>query len=277
MDVMLELTQENTLKEKVLQENLRVHALENRLYLPRHPEQTNFFQSRVLRNFLNQLDRHLKDSPSSILDLGCGTGYLYLPLLERGHTLTGVDLSDEMIDVLQQQVPQEAKSRSTLLAMEVEAFLATEAQTYDAVVLSALLHHLYDYESVVNKVCAKVKPGGMLMIFFEPLRQKVTSPVRYGLHKSLARLDEAVYKMDMKLKRIPLLEEDYEFSDYQRRFGGIDPNRLVELLTVDGMETLDVEKYCSRRYGIPAFISTCVLKTQNTFNLLARKKGGRLE
>ena len=208
---MLELTEQNTLKEKVLQENLRVHALENRLYLPRHPEQTNFFQKGILRNSLTQLHSHLKDSPSRILDLGCGTGYLYLPLLKRGHTLTGVDLSQEMIDVLQQQVPQEVQSRSTLLAMEVEAFLATDAQTYDAVVLSALLHHLYDYESVIRKICAKVKPGGMLMIFFEPLRQKVTSRVRYGLHKSLARLDEVVYEMDMKVKKIPLFEEDYEF------------------------------------------------------------------
>ena len=32
-----------TTKEKVLEENRRVHALENRLYLSRHPEQTNFF------------------------------------------------------------------------------------------------------------------------------------------------------------------------------------------------------------------------------------------
>ena len=40
------------------------------------------------------------------------------------------------------------------------------------------------------------------------------------------------------------------------------------------METLAVEKYCSRRYGIPAFLSTWVLQTQNTFNLLAMKKDG---
>jgi hypothetical protein len=37
-------------KEKVLEENRRVHALENRLYLSRHPEQTNFFQNAILRN-----------------------------------------------------------------------------------------------------------------------------------------------------------------------------------------------------------------------------------
>ncbi len=37
--------------------------------------------------------------PSKILDLGCGTGNLTLPLARRGYELTGVDLSQEMVAV----------------------------------------------------------------------------------------------------------------------------------------------------------------------------------
>ena len=40
-------------KDKVLEENRRVHALENRLYLSRHPEQTNYFQSSILEKTVN--------------------------------------------------------------------------------------------------------------------------------------------------------------------------------------------------------------------------------
>ena len=48
------------LKEKVLEENRRVHALENQLYLSRHPEQTNFFQNLIVEKNLDQKQRLIK-------------------------------------------------------------------------------------------------------------------------------------------------------------------------------------------------------------------------
>lgn len=42
--------------------------------------------------------------PSRILDLGCGTGNLTIPLAKRGYRLTGVDLSGAMIDVAKMKV-----------------------------------------------------------------------------------------------------------------------------------------------------------------------------
>ena len=47
---------ESTLtREKVLEENKRVHKLEDKFYLDRHPEQTNFHQSRILRKAVDQV------------------------------------------------------------------------------------------------------------------------------------------------------------------------------------------------------------------------------
>ena len=70
---------EKALREKILEENRKVHARENVLYLARHPEQTNFYQTRVLKNMIEQLCRHLPDKRDGgahpkILDLGCGSG-----------------------------------------------------------------------------------------------------------------------------------------------------------------------------------------------------------
>ena len=70
-------------KEKVLEENRRVHALENRLYLSRHPEQTNFFQNAILKKTVNKVCVTLKPN-AKILDLGCGTGYLSLEVFVKG-------------------------------------------------------------------------------------------------------------------------------------------------------------------------------------------------
>lgn len=260
------------LKEKILEENRRVHARENALYLTRHPEQTNFYQTRVLENMLERVCRRLPGPQARILDLGCGTGYLYLPLLARGYQMRGVDLSDTLIRVLENSIPPHLKANSKLEVSDVLEFARHDSTLYDAVVISALLHHLFDYEQVLKTFCCKLKPGGILLVFFEPLKQAIVSPLRYTLHKALSRMEETFYKMEMSLRGIPLFEDDYHLSDYQRQFGGIDPNHLIELSQAEGMEVLALEKYCARRYGLSALIANHLLGTQNTFNLLMKKK-----
>jgi len=50
---------ESTLtREKVLEENKRVHKLEDQFYLDRHPEQTNFYQARILKKTIETKEAH---------------------------------------------------------------------------------------------------------------------------------------------------------------------------------------------------------------------------
>lgn len=263
---------ESTLtREKVLEENKRVHKLENKLYLDRHPEQTNFYQSRILKRTVNQVCSLMNPTGGDILELGCGTGYLYLEFLKRGHKITGVDLSVEMINVLEGRIPKDCREQSKLVVSDVETFADIDDKKYSTIILSALLHHLHDFESVIKVYCDRLIPGGIFLIFFEPLKQGIKSPIRYAIHKTLASIDEDFYQRKMARCGVSLLEEEYHVSDYQRRFGGIDPYKLSDLFTAEGLKILEIEKYCARRYGLSSFLATCVFKTQNTFNLLAQK------
>ena len=38
-------------------------------------------------------------SPSLMLDLGCGTGNITIPLAEHGYDMIGIDLSEEMLGI----------------------------------------------------------------------------------------------------------------------------------------------------------------------------------
>ena len=263
---------ESTLtREKVLEENKRVHKLEDKFYLDRHPEQTNFYQSRILRKTIGQVCSLMDTTRGDILELGCGTGYLYLEFLKRGYRITGVDLSAEMINILEGRIPKNCRERSRLVVSDVEAFADTGYKKYSAIVVSALLHHLYDLESVVKVYCDRLIPGGVFLIFFEPLKQSIKSTIRYAMHKTLANIDEGFYQFRMARCGVSTLEEEYYDADYQRRFGGIDPDKLSCLLMGEGFRILEIEKYCARRYGLNSFIATYLFKTQNTFNLLAQK------
>ncbi len=258
------------LKEKVLEENRRVHALENQLYLSRHPEQTNFFQNDIAEKTLDQTCCDLKAN-AKILDLGCGTGYLFLRFLQRGFDVTGLDLSNEMIQVLQNSISESEKNRAHLIVGDVEGFFESKQEEFDLVVFSAVLHHLFDYEMVLKKACQRLKAGIKLLIFFEPLKQSVIPSLRYSLHRGLSCIDEKFYRLKMQMRNIPLLEDEYHHSDYQRQFGGIDPRDIEKILKEENCTILNTDKYCARRFGINAWLANRILKTQNTFNILAVK------
>ncbi len=262
---------DSELKEQVLEENRRVHSLENAEYLSRHPEQTNRFQQNVLKSTLDKFESYLSGTDSEILDVGCGTGYLYLPLMNRGYRLTGVDLSPTLLDVLEEKIPEDKKETCRLVADDIEAFLNNSPQLYDGVVVSALLHHLFDYETVVKLLCQRLAPGGTLLIFFEPLKQEIKSPLRFKLHRLLGRMDERAYERDMQRRGIPLIQDDYEVADYQRQFGGICPRSLTQLIESQGLRVLETQTYCARRTGWAAWIANNILGTCNTFNILAQK------
>jgi ubiquinone/menaquinone biosynthesis C-methylase UbiE len=267
----MKILESNLTRKKVLEENKRVHKLEDAFYLDRHPEQTNFYQSHILKKTVSKVCSLLNGTSGDILELGCGTGYLYLEFLKRGHKITGVDLSAEMISVLKSQIPNNCKKNSRLVVSDVETFANVDDRKYSAVIVSALLHHLYDFESVIKIYCERLVPGGVFLVFFEPLKQDINTPIRYSMHKTLAGIDEIFYRRKMMWQKISILEEEYHHADYQRQFGGIDPHRLVELFAIEGLKTLKVEKYCARRFGFSSFLATQLLKTQNTFNLLAKK------
>ena len=153
------------LKEKVLEENRRVHALENQLYLSRHPEQTNFFQNLIVKKTLDQICCDL-DANAKVLDLGCGTGYLFLRFLRRGFDVTGLDLSSEMIQVLKNSVSESEKNRAHLTVGNAEEFFERNQENFDLVIFSAVLHHFFDYEMVLKKACQGLKTGTKIIIFF---------------------------------------------------------------------------------------------------------------
>ena len=162
---MTSLTDDKELQKKILDENRRVHALENKLYLSRHPEQTNFFQRSILNKALDSFCKILPANKKRIVDIGCGSGYVFLPMVTKGYQMTGVDLSEEMIQALKENLDKEKLSRSELIVGDVVEFSNGNTAPFDGMIVSALLHHLYDFKSAVRKFCSKVAPDGPLLIF----------------------------------------------------------------------------------------------------------------
>ena len=185
--------------------------------------------------------------------------------------MTGVDLSREMIQVLNNSICANEKERAHLTVGDVEIFIEQSIKEFDLVVFSAVMHHLFNYEMVLKRACQRMDSGTKILIFFEPLKQNINPSFRYGLHRCLSWLDEKFYQIEMGIKNIPLFEDEYHHSDYQRQFGGIDPDNIEKIFLNENCSVEQVEKYCARRFGVNAWLANRILKTQNTFNILAEK------
>jgi len=107
---------------------------------------------------LERIWLHRLPAKARILDVCCGTGYLAGLLSERGHRLTGIDASAEMIACARIHVPaaefQVADATRFSLAPDFDAAVST----FDS------LNHILKLEQLqaaMRGIAAALKPGGL--------------------------------------------------------------------------------------------------------------------
>lgn len=103
--------------------------------------------------------------PPSVLELGCGSGRLLLPLLRDGHAVTGVDLSTPMLRRCQERLdrlPPSLRARATLVRGDFRELRLGRRFSLVLCPFNAMMH-LYtrqDLEAFLAVVRAHLAPGG---------------------------------------------------------------------------------------------------------------------
>lgn len=104
-----------------------------------------------------------------VLELGCGTGRIALPLLRDGHTVTGVDLSRPMLNAFEMALRAESEDLRGRASIHHGDFLTLQLnQTFPLVLLPFnALHHCVD-EAEVATLLATVRrhmaPGSVFAL-----------------------------------------------------------------------------------------------------------------
>jgi ubiquinone/menaquinone biosynthesis C-methylase UbiE len=125
---------------------------------------------RALGEFRRNADQSLYYDPAgkTVLDYGCGPGYLTEYLLGRGAAhVTGIDISEGEIEQARERALAEGTAdRSTHLVADAHA-LEFEDDSFDLIVGDSILHHL-DMEVALREIRRVLRPGGRA-VFKEPL------------------------------------------------------------------------------------------------------------
>src|SRR5213596_4229031 len=98
----------------------------------------------------------------SVLEVGIGTG-LNLPLYPPASRLTGIDLSEEMLDKAVERVQNLAMPNVTLKVMDATSMDFGDNE-FDKVVATYTISAVPDPVAVLREMRRVVKPGGILVI-----------------------------------------------------------------------------------------------------------------
>ena len=121
------------------------------------------------------LDRWVLDSfgdveGKSVIDIGCGEGRFSRLLSKLGATVTGVDLTEPLIE--------RARSLSTgetYLIGNAETLHGIERDTFDLAISYIVLVDLNDFRSAINAAYRVLRPGGRFVICnIHPMRSSVS-------------------------------------------------------------------------------------------------------
>lgn len=109
-----------------------------------------------------------RQSRTPVLELGCGTGRMLVPLVEAGIDVVGLEISPLMLDVARQKVAQlspETQARATLIAGDMRDFAL--AQRFDRIIIPfRAFNHLptvADQRRALACIHAHLTPGGCLV------------------------------------------------------------------------------------------------------------------
>lgn len=114
----------------------------------------------------------------TVLIVGIGTG-ADLPFLPTGVTVTGIDLSPDMLAKAKLKL---AACHATVELIQGDAqTLLVPKNSFDAAVLNLILTVVPDGNACLQSALLAVKPGGRLVIFdkFQPENEKVTPMRRF--------------------------------------------------------------------------------------------------
>ena len=196
----------------------QLYALDPEQYFRNHDLEEKLASARGLVAAAERLT----GGPGRLLDVGSGRGDVLVAARAAGWEATGIDLSPSFADYA------ERRSGARVMREPIDRCGFAD-ESFDAVILAAVLEHLYDPDATVREVARVLRPGGA---FF------VDVPNEAGLYFRLGNLYQKLRGRDWVVNVAPTFEPFHVF--------GFSPRALRALLGKHGLGVRDWRVYGGR-------------------------------
>jgi ubiquinone/menaquinone biosynthesis C-methylase UbiE len=272
----------NQIKQKIIEENIKLSKNLAKVYDVEHGYMRGNYIDKMTNKDVEFIcsngGKHLKQ----VLDVGGGTGFLSLKFLKRGCSVDVVDISPEMLGLLQKKInklDRETKGKIKLLCGNAEDKLddlLRSEKKYDIIVCSSFLHHIYNYEEILDKMLFLTKKGGLIYILNEPWRDisftdyfdTFINKLIYNKKDLIPAAFRGFFNKEM------FWDYNTRLADYQLSYQkGLPFDNIKECMKKRNFEVISNEKYTMSHYKIFYLLNKYIFCSLNGwFKIIAQKK-----
>ncbi len=144
--------------------------------------------------FEKALHPFLQGKTWDILDIGCGTGLCGEPFAHHAKTMTGIDLSSNMLEIAAQK-----NIYHTLTQTDIMPFLKGQAAQYDLVLAGDVLVYIGELDTIFQLISQSLRPAGLFIFNTE-----ITDAPTFKMNQSGRFSHQKIY--------LDELAEKYQFS-----------------------------------------------------------------
>jgi len=164
------------------------------------------------------------------VDFGSGTGILTIMLLELGFSVISIDVSEIMLDILQEKLKHlsvDYSNKVRLIHGGIETIGELEKTSVGLIAESSVLHHMKDYVSFIKQSYSALKAGGILYIGREPLvvQEQKRNKFNIPLNLIFPTLDRLILAKENKNRFREVFDKKI-LPSYD--FGGISNKKIIE-------------------------------------------------
>jgi len=108
-----------------------------------------------------------EDANFTVLDAGCGTGYLSVKLAQQGFSVIGVDVSANQLGFAQQRITKNGLEKKVILCKEsVENMTSVQGNSIDLLISNFVLMDLEKYSDAIKEFHRVLKISGKAIVIF---------------------------------------------------------------------------------------------------------------
>lgn len=177
------------------------------------PKRNNFTYGSILL----QIDQLIENRTKlNILDLGCGPGSISFYLINKGHNVTGVDLSELAIKSCKETKKIHNFSKGMFINESVEKYILRSRKKFDLIIMSELIEHLTNDKVVLKNIKKLLNKKGKIFITTPSLKAPL---YRMGLMNSFDKRVGHIRRYSIKSLSIKVKSAGYKIISIKKTEG----------------------------------------------------------